>query len=108
MSMCPNCRNELSAAGSGQLCLKCRAEFLSNDTYTPSDLRFVGILAGVLTAAVLSMPGAFVGHLIGGVFDDASRGCIIGVAVFALAGLVAGFRIGQAVVMRMDAAKRAQ
>jgi len=88
--------------------MHCQNDVLSKDVYTKSDLRFVGILAGVLTAALASMPGAFIGYLIGRVNDNASRGCTVGVVVFALAGLVAGFRIGPLMVLRMEAAKRSQ
>ena len=106
MSACPICQMEVDSKLPGQLCPRCRADVLAKDVYSKSDLRFVGILAGVLTAAIASMPGAFVGHVVGRAFDNASRGCTIGVLVFALAGLVAGFRIGPAIILRMEASKR--
>lgn len=105
MSVCPVCHQEFDAAASGELCARCRAAVLAQDHYSPSDLRFVGFLAGVLSAAVLSMPGAFVGYVIGRAVGNATRGCTIGVIVFALAGLVAGFWIGPAIVRRMEAAR---
>ena len=106
MSQCSVCQAMIEGNTSGQLCARCKAKVLSQDVYTKSDLQFVGFLAGVLTAAILSMPGAFVGNVIGRAFDNGTRGCTIGVVVFALAGLVAGFRIGPAMVLRMEAAKR--
>jgi hypothetical protein len=108
MAICPKCQSESSSTLPGQLCERCRAEVLASDVYTPGDLRFVGVLCGVLTAALASMPGAFIGYVIGMAFDNATRGCTIGVVVFALLGLVAGFRIGPAIVLRMERTKRAR
>ena len=108
MSECPNCHAEFEAAASGQLCPKCVAEVLAKDVYTSGDLRFVGFLAGALTAAVSSMPGAMVGYVIGRAFNEGTRGCTIGVIVFSLLGLVAGFLIGPRVVRQMETAKRAK
>ena len=106
MTRCPLCQTEVDSALEGRLCMKCSARVLAQDRYTPSDLRFVGVLAGVLTAAVLSMPGALIGHLIGRSLDQASRGCLIGVIVFSLMGLAAGFFIGPALVRRAEAFKQ--
>src|SRR5262245_31241639 len=102
MSVCPVCHNQFDEHESGQLCPKCRAVVLAKDMYTKGDLRFVGILAGVLAAAVLSMPGAFVGYVIGLPFDQASRGCTLGILVFAIAGLIAGYQLVPVIVRRME------
>ena len=112
MSICQICHTQLDTFPDEdvdqQLCARCQADVLSKDVYSKSDLRFVGVLAGILSAAVASMPGAFIGDVIGRIFNNATRGCTIGVLVFALCGLVAGFRIGPQVVLRIEAAKREQ
>ena len=81
MSACPLCQTEFDPLQSGQLCPQCRDEVLAKDAYTPQDFRFVGFLAGVLIAAVSSMPGAFLGDLIGRSVGNPLRGCTIGVVV---------------------------
>ncbi len=107
MAVCPICQSEFDTALSGQLCPKCRDEVLAKDVYTQKDLRFVGLLAGVLTAAVASMPGALIGDIIGRSFGNGMRGTTIGVIVFSLMGLVVGFMAGQTIVTKMEAARRA-
>ena len=106
MSACPLCQTEFDPLQSGQLCPQCRDEVLAKDAYTPQDFRFVGFLAGVLLAAVSSMPGAFVGDLIGRSVGTPLRGCTIGVVVFSLLGFVAGCFLGPAMVRRIESAKR--
>lgn len=108
MAQCPICHATFESPLTGQLCPKCAAEVIAKDVYSGSDLRFVGFLAGVLTAALASMPGAMVGYTIGRAVGEASRGCTIGVVLFSLCGLVAGFWIGPWIVMRMESAKRSQ
>jgi hypothetical protein len=107
MPLCPICQTEFRPRQDGQLCPSCRASVLASDTYSVSDLRFVGVLAGILTAAIASMPGAMVGYFIGRSLENASRGCLIGVITFALAGFVAGLFIGPLAVRKMEAAKHA-
>ena len=106
MSACPLCQTEFDPLQSGQLCPQCRDDVLAKDAYTPQDFRFVGFLAGVLLAAVSSMPGAFVGDLIGRSVGNPLRCCTIGVVVFSLLGFVAGCFLGPAMVRRIEAAKR--
>jgi hypothetical protein len=106
MAVCPICQKEFDATRSGQLCSKCRDEVLAKDVYTQQDLRFVGLLAGVLTAAIASMPGALIGDVIGRSFGNGGRGTTTGVIVFSLMGLAIGFFAGRSVVKKMEAAKR--
>ena len=106
MAFCPVCQSEFDVMLSGQLCPKCRDEILAKDTYGKKDLRFVGFLAGGLTAAVASMPGALVGDLIGQRFDNGTRGSTLGVIVFSLIGFVVGFFVGRMIVVKIEAAKR--
>lgn len=107
MAICPKCQSLSVKTLPGQLCEHCRKQVLANDHYSSSDLRFVGVLAGVLTAAIASMPGAMVGYFIGMFFDNTTRGCTIGVIVFALVGLATGNRIGPKIVLKMERAKQA-
>jgi len=105
MSRCPLCQNEYDATRFGQLCPKCSADVLAKDTYSAQDTRFVAGLAGVLVAAVLSMPGAFVGHLVGEWFNMGTRGTTVGVLIFSLIGLVVGYCLGTSVIRRSQAAR---
>jgi hypothetical protein len=66
----------------------------------------VGILAGVLGAAILSMPGAFVGYYIGIEFERASAGCLMGMILMSLIGIVVGSIVGRRICLRMEAARR--
>ena len=106
MSVCPICQAEFESELPGRLCDRCAAEVIARDLYKPGDLRFVGILAGVLGAAVLSMPGAVVGYYLGRIFDRASTGCIAGVIVMSLVGIVAGYVVGRRICLRMEATRR--
>lgn len=106
MADCPLCHSEFDRALSGQLCPRCRDEILAKDVYSQKDLRFVGLLAGVLTAAIASMPGALIGDLIGRNFGLATRGSTIGVIVFSLFGLAAGYFVGRSIIVKNEAAKR--
>lgn len=106
MAVCPLCQSEFDLTQSGQLCPKCRDEILAKDAYSPKDLRFVGFLAGGLTAAIASMPGALVGDLIGRNFGLAARGSTIGVIVFSLIGFAVGFFVGRSIIVKNEAAKR--
>jgi hypothetical protein len=105
MSRCPICQNEYDTSRFGQLCPKCSAAVLAKDTYSAQDTRFVSILAGVLIAAVLSMPGAFVGHFVGEWFNAGTRGTTIGVLIFSVIGLILGYRLGTSMIRRSQAAR---
>lgn len=105
MAVCPICQTEFESLLAGRLCERCAAEVIARDVYSPSDLRFVGILAGVLGAAIFSVPGAFVGFYLGKVFDRATTGCLAGVIAFSLAGIVVGYRMGLAACLRAEAAR---
>lgn len=94
MAVCPICQAEFESPLPGRLCDRCAAEVVARDLYQPADLRFVGILAGVLGAAILSVPGAAAGYYIGQVSERAFLGSVIGVVIMSLVGLAAGFVIG--------------
>lgn len=106
MAVCPICQTEFESVLPGRLCDACAAQVIANDVYQPGDLRFVGILAGVLGAAILSVPGAFVGYYLGQVFDQAKSGCLVGVIAMSLVGLAVGFVIGRKVCLQAEAARR--
>lgn len=106
MSVCPRCQAEFESPLPGRLCDQCAAEVIASDVYQPGDLQFVGILAGVLGAAILSMPGAFAGYYLGRIVDRASTGCLIGVIVMALVGIAVGFVVGRKVCLRAEEARR--
>jgi hypothetical protein len=106
MSVCPLCQTEFESPLPGRLCERCAAEVLARDLYRPADLRFVGILAGVLGAAILSMPGAFAGYYIGRAFDRASTGCLAGVIAMSLAGLAVGYLVGVRVCLQAQTVRR--
>ena len=108
VATCPVCLREFESLRSGQPCPECRDRVLALDHYGKSDLRFVGVLSGVLTAAISSMPGAFLGYVIGRQLEQPTRGCTIGVIAFAVAGFVAGFRLGKVFVTKMEQKHREQ
>lgn len=106
VATCPICGAEFESPLPNRLCDRCAAEVIARDTYQPADLRFVGILAGVLTAVVFSIPGIFLGHYIGGLFGQAWNGCLIGMIGMSLAGLATGYRIGPRICLQMETARR--
>lgn len=106
MAICPICQTEFESVLPGRLCDRCASEVIARETYSPGDLRFVSILAGVLGAAILSMPGAFAGYYLGLLFEQASAGCLAGVIVMSLAGLGAGSLVGRSMCLRMEAQRR--
>ena len=108
MSSCPVCQTEITATVPGRLCDRCAVEIVARDHYQPADLRFVGVLAGILGAALLSMPGAVLGYYLGQLWNRASPGSAAGVVVMSLVGLVAGFTVGPRFCLRMEAARRIQ
>jgi hypothetical protein len=108
MAVCPICQAEFESVLPGRLCDRCAAQVIARDVYTPANLRFVSILAGVLGAAILSMPGAFAGYYLGLAFDRASAGCMAGMVVMALIGIVVGSIVGRTLCLRMEAARREQ
>ncbi|MFO1042206.1 MAG: hypothetical protein U0941_10490 [Planctomycetaceae bacterium] len=108
MSVCPVCRTEFESLLPGRLCDTCAQKVIAQDAYSSSDLRFVGILAGILGAAIFSMPGAFVGFYVGKVFDRASTGCLAGVILMSIVGLCVGYRIGQVVCLRAEVARQSR
>lgn len=108
MAVCPICQAEFESVLPGRLCDRCAAEVIARDAYRPADLRFVGILSGWLTAAILSMPGAFAGYYLGRIVDRASTGCLVGVIVMSLVGLGVGYVIGPKICKRIEARRRSQ
>lgn len=106
MATCPICKSEFDSLLPNRLCDKCAAEVIARETYQPADLRFVGILAGVLGAAVFSIPGVFFGHYIGGLFGQAWNGCLAGMIGMSVAGLAAGYWIGPRICLQMETARR--
>lgn len=106
MAICPICGAEFESPLPNRLCDRCAAQVVAREAYQPADLRFVGILAGVLGAAVFSMPGVFLGHYIGGLFHQAWYGGLAGMIGMSLAGLVVGFVIGRRMCLRMETARR--
>jgi hypothetical protein len=108
MAVCPICHAEFDSPLPGRLCDRCAAEVIARDTYRPGDLRFVGILAGWLCAAILSMPGAMAGYYLGRIYDRASTGCLVGVIAMSLVGLAVGFVIGPRICLRIEARRRSQ
>ena len=78
VATCPICGTDFESPLPNRLCDRCAAEVVARDVYQPADLRFVGILAGVLAAAAFSIPGVFLGHYIGGLFGQAWNGCLAG------------------------------
>ncbi len=108
MAVCPVCQTEFESRLAGRLCDKCAASVIAQDVYSSGDLRFVGILAGVLGAAILSMPGAFAGFYVGKVFDRATTGCLVGVILMSFVGLFVGYRVGTAICLRAELARQSR
>lgn len=108
MAVCPVCQIEFESRLPGRLCDKCAVKIIAQDVYSPGDLRFVGILAAVLGAAVFSMPGVFVGFYIGKVFDRATTGCLAGLILMSIVGLFVGYRVGLAACLRAEVARQSR
>lgn len=106
MAVCPNCQSRFESPLPGRLCDQCAADVIARDRYSPADVRFVSILAGVLGAALLSMPGAFAGFYMGGMVDRASAGSVVGTIVFSLMGIAVGMVVGRTVCRRMEEARQ--
>ena len=108
MAVCPVCQTEFESRLPGRLCDKCAVKVIAQDVYSPSDLRFVGILGGVLGAAVFSMPGVFIGFYVGRIFDRATTGCLAGLILMSIVGLFVGYRIGLAACLRAEVARQSR
>lgn len=100
MSVCPICQAEFESELPNRLCDHCAEHVVARELYQPADLRFVGILAGVLGAVVLSMPGAFAGYYFGRMVNRANEGCLIGMIVMSLIGIAVGYVVGLKVCLR--------
>lgn len=100
MSVCPICQTEFESELPNRLCDHCAEHVVARELYQPADLRFVGILAGVLGAVVLSMPGVFVGYYFGRMVNRANEGCLIGMIVMSLIGIAVGYVVGLKVCLR--------
>lgn len=106
MTVCAICQTPIEGALPGQLCDRCAADVIERDVYQAGDLRFVGILSGVLGAAILSVPGAALGFYVGRLFDRAQAGSVAGVIVLSMIGIGIGYATGIRICQRAEKSRR--